>query len=111
MCGICGVVDWERADVEAVRAMSYAMAHRGPNADGLTVKGPAVLGHRRLSIIDLSDDANQPMADTSGRYWITFNGEIYNYRVIRDELEKLGVRFRTKSDTEVLLYAYITWGN
>jgi asparagine synthase (glutamine-hydrolysing) len=74
------------------------------------MRGPAVLGHRRLSIIDLSDDANQPMADQSGRYWITFNGEIYNYRLIRTELESSGLKFRTQSDTEVLLYAYITWG-
>ena len=67
MCGICGIVDWEGPDVEAVRAMSLAMVHRGPNAGGLAVREPAVLGHRRLSIIDLSDDANQPMVDKSGR--------------------------------------------
>ena len=111
MCGICGIVDWEGPDAEAVRAMSRALVHRGPNAGGLAIRKPAVLAHRRLSIIDLSDDANQPMADKSGRYSITFNGEIYNYRVIRTELERIGIRFRTKSDTEVLLYAYITWGS
>jgi asparagine synthase (glutamine-hydrolysing) len=110
MCGICGSINWEGPDTAAVRAMSQAMAHRGPNADGLSVRRPAVLAHRRLSIIDLSDDANQPMADKSGRYLITFNGEIYNYRVIGAELESIGIKFRTKSDTEVLLYAYITWG-
>lgn len=110
MCGICGSVNWNGSDVDAVCAMSSAMIHRGPNADGLAVRTPAILAHRRLSIIDLSDDANQPMADKSGRYWITFNGEIYNYRVIRAQLESIGVRFRTQSDTEVLLYAYITWG-
>jgi asparagine synthase (glutamine-hydrolysing) len=110
MCGICGSVNWERLDTDAVRAMSQAMVHRGPNADGLAIRRPAVLGHRRLSIIDLSGDANQPMADKSGRYLITFNGEIYNYRVIRTELEGIGIKFRTQSDTEVLLYAYITWG-
>ena len=110
MCGICGSVNWEGPDVDAVRAMSSAMVHRGPNAAGLASRKPAVLAHRRLSIIDLSDDANQPMADKSGRYSITFNGEIYNYRVIRAQLESLGVRFRTQSDTEVLLYAHITWG-
>lgn len=110
MCGICGVVDWDGPDAEAVQAMSRAMVHRGPNADGLAIKGPAVLAHRRLSIIDLSNDANQPMVDNSGRYLITFNGEIYNYRVIRSKLERIGIRFRTQSDTEVLLYAYITWG-
>lgn len=110
MCGICGSVNWNGSDADAVSAMSRAMIHRGPNADGLVVRKPAVLAHRRLSIIDLSDDANQPMADKSGRYWITFNGEIYNYRVIRAQLESIGVRFLTQSDTEVLLYAYITWG-
>jgi asparagine synthase (glutamine-hydrolysing) len=110
MCGICGSVNWEASDVDAVRAMSSAMVHRGPNANGLAIRGPAILAHRRLSIIDLSDDANQPMADKSGRYAITFNGEIYNYRVIRAELESIGIKFRTQSDTEVLLYAYITWG-
>ncbi|WP_447984320.1 asparagine synthase (glutamine-hydrolyzing) [Nitrospira sp. Nam74] len=110
MCGICGVVNWEGSDVDAVLAMSSAMVHRGPNAHGLAIRTPAVLAHRRLSIIDLTDDANQPMADQSGRYWITFNGEIYNYRIIRAELESSGLRFRTQSDTEVLLYAYIIWG-
>src|SRR5690349_363499 len=110
MCGICGVVNWEGPDMDAVRAMSSAMVHRGPNADGLIIRTPAVLAHRRLSIIDLSDEANQPMMDESGRYFITYNGEIYNYRAIRTDLEKIGVRFRTHSDTEVLLYAYIIWG-
>jgi asparagine synthase (glutamine-hydrolysing) len=65
MCGICGSVNWEASDVDAVRAMSSAMVHRGPNANGLAIRGPAILAHRRLSIIDLSDDANQPMADKS----------------------------------------------
>lgn len=110
MCGICGSVNWGGLDADAVRAMSSAMVHRGPNADGLAIRRPAVLAHRRLSIIDLSDDANQPMTDKSGRYSITFNGEIYNYRDIRAQLESIGVRFYTQSDTEVLLYAYIAWG-
>ncbi len=111
MCGICGVVNWEGTpDAEPVRAMSSTMVHRGPNADGLIIRPPAILAHRRLSIIDLSDGANQPMVDDSGRYSITFNGEIYNYRVLRTKLEGFGIRFRTQSDTEVLLNAYIAWG-
>ena len=111
MCGICGVVNWEGPpDAEPVRAMSSTMVHRGPNADGLIIRPPAILAHRRLSIIDLSDGANQPMVDDSGRYSITFNGEIYNYRVLRTKLEGFGIRFRTQSDTEVLLNAYIAWG-
>ena len=110
MCGICGVVNWEGPpDAEPVRAMSSTMVHRGPNADGLIIRPPAILAHRRLSIIDLSDGANQPMVDDSGRYSITFNGEIYNYRVLRTKLEGFGIRFRTQSDTEVLLNAYIAW--
>ena len=88
MCGICGIVNWEGPpDTEPVRAMSSTMVHRGPNADGLIIRPPAILAHRRLSIIDLSDGANQPMVDDSGRYSITFNGEIYNYRVLRTKLE------------------------
>src|SRR5678815_444697 len=111
MCGICGVVNWEGPpDAEPVRAMSSTMVHRGPNADVLIIRPPAILAHRRLSIIDLSDGANQPMVDDSGRYSITFNGEIYNYRVLRTKLEGFGIRFRTQSDTEVLLNAYIAWG-
>lgn len=88
--------------------MTEAIAHRGPDSDGYFVEGGLSFGHRRLSIIDLSDSANQPIADQSGRYIIVFNGEIYNYREIRSRLPEYA--FHTGSDTEVLLAAYIKWG-
>jgi len=89
-------------------------AHRGPDGRGWrtfdSAAGPLALGHLRLSIIDLSDDAAQPMSYADGRFWITFNGEIYNYIELRAELAALGHVFRTASDTEVLLAAYAQWG-
>jgi asparagine synthase (glutamine-hydrolysing) len=90
------------------------VAHRGPDGQGWrvfdTVQGPLALGHRRLSIIDLSDAATQPMGSADGRYWVTYNGEIYNYIELREELAAAGHRFVTSSDTEVLLAAYTHWG-
>jgi asparagine synthase (glutamine-hydrolysing) len=106
MCGICGVIggsqDRERP---RVRAMMDALAHRGPDDADLHAEKDAVLGHRRLTIIDLSA-GRQPLGSDDGTCWITFNGEIYNYREIRAELEAAGHRFRTASDTEVLLRLY-----
>jgi asparagine synthase (glutamine-hydrolysing) len=84
------------------------MAHRGPDAEGSFGEGPVALGHRRLSIIDVSDSSNQPFKDTTGRYVIVFNGEVYNFMELRDELP--GYAFRTKSDTEVVLAAFAKWG-
>src|SRR5262245_60054716 len=110
MCGIAGSVNWDGAEVATLVAMTEAIRHRGPDAAGLWSEGPVALGHRRLSIIDLSSRADQPMADSSGRYHIVFNGEIYNYRELRRQLEKDGMTFRTESDTEVLLTAFIRWG-
>jgi len=110
MCGIAGSVNWDGAEVATLGAMTEAIRHRGPDASGLWSEGPVALGHRRLSIIDLSSRADQPMADASGRYHIVFNGEIYNYRELRRQLEKDGMTFRTESDTEVLLSAFIRWG-
>ncbi len=88
--------------------MTDAIAHRGPDAEGHYIDGPVALGHRRLSIIDLSDSANQPLWDADGRYVIVFNGEIYNFAEIRSSLGDYP--FRTKGDTEVILAAYLTWG-
>src|SRR6516165_9597044 len=89
-------------------------SHRGPDGRGWrvfdTVQGPLALGHRRLSIIDLSDAAAQPMSYADDRYWITYNGEIYNYIELREELAAAGFRFRTSSDTEVLLAPYFIGG-
>jgi asparagine synthase (glutamine-hydrolysing) len=112
MCGICGVFDRGGSPVTAalVERMNDAIRHRGPDGDGLFVDGPIGLGHRRLSIIDLSETGRQPMSNGDGTTWITYNGEMYNYRELRAELLSLGWTFRSTSDTEVLLRAYEQWG-
>jgi asparagine synthase (glutamine-hydrolysing) len=111
MCGIAGSLRWDGFDdTAAVQAMTDALRHRGPDAGGVVKRGPMVLGHRRLSIIDLDPSANQPMTDGDVDAWIVFNGEIYNYQDLRRELESEGLRFRTRSDTEVLLKGYLQWG-
>lgn len=110
MCGIAGVLDWNTPDVEAVRRMVTALHHRGPDASGVIASGAAALGHARLSVMDLDDRSNQPMCDPSGRYWLVFNGEIYNFQELRRELESAGIRFRTQGDSEVLLQACVAWG-
>jgi len=113
MCGIAGIVDLAAPPSSAdVGAMIADIAYRGPDGTGqvcLEADGVA-LGHRRLSILDLSPAGNQPMASGSGRFWLVFNGEIYNYLEIRADLEALGCTFRSGSDTEVLLCAYEQWG-
>ena len=134
MCGIAGwYVFGHGASVDAatVRAMTRALAHRGPDDSGCVLltrgrrgsmavsgpDGPGVetrghvgLGHRRLSIIDRSSLGRQPMAAGEGMVWLTYNGEIYNYRELRAELEARGARFRTRTDTEVVLESYLAWG-
>lgn len=91
-----------------------SVAHRGPDGRGwnefTSSDGPVILAHRRLAIVDLSADGHQPMPAQNGRYWVTYNGEIYNYLEVREELKKLGHQFKTHSDTEVLLKSYIEWG-
>lgn len=110
MCGIAGTVGCGSAEI--VAAMNEAERHRGPDDWGLEwfSEGPCGLGHRRLAIIDLSPGGHQPQSNDAGNLWITYNGEIYNYRDVRRELEQLGHRFRTQSDTEVLVKAFETWG-
>ena len=108
MCGIAGYLGPWRPDL--ARAMTEAIAHRGPDGSGLWSDDGIALGHRRLSIIDLTEAAAQPMADPTGRYVLTYNGEIYNYRTLRAELEQAGVAFRTRSDTEVLLALFTREG-
>ena len=109
MCGICGTLRLdERApalDPGSLRRMRDSLAARGPDGEGEWTSGDGrlALGHRRLAILDLSPAGAQPMADPTGRYRIVFNGEIYNFRVLRQELERAGVAFSTQSDTEVLL--------
>ncbi|MCB1738833.1 MAG: asparagine synthase (glutamine-hydrolyzing) [Gammaproteobacteria bacterium] len=112
MCGVVGIANLDGRPVEdsTLVRMTTALTHRGPDGEGRWHRGPVGLGHRRLAIIDLSDGASQPMASPDGRYVISYNGELYNYRELRHELEQLGHRFRTQSDTEVLLLALIEWG-
>ena len=107
MCGIAGIVG--EADDGLIRSMTRVLAHRGPDGEGFFRSEGVALGHRRLSIIDL-ETGQQPMTSADGRYTIIFNGEIYNFLELRRELESRGMRFRTRSDTEVLLEAYATWG-
>ncbi len=108
MCGIAGILNHsDAASAEQIKRMTDAMFHRGPDAEGFYVNGPLAFGHRRLSIIDLSDAANQPFLDPSGRYVIVFNGEIYNFAEIKTQLPDYP--FRTQGDTEVILAAYIQW--
>jgi asparagine synthase (glutamine-hydrolysing) len=111
MCGIAGIVrtDGAPAGGELLRAMTGALAHRGPDGDGFYCEGPVGLGHRRLAIIDLAT-GDQPMASDDGSSVIIFNGEIYNFRELRRELEGRGATFRTSSDTEVIIRAYEAWG-
>jgi asparagine synthase (glutamine-hydrolysing) len=115
MCGIAGFFDLsnsdQRSDAHSILTEQIAvLQHRGPDAQNV-YSGPGVgLGHARLSIIDISSSANQPMFDASGRFGVVFNGEIYNFQQIRGELEKCGRRFRTRSDTEVIIEGYAEWG-
>ena len=116
MCGIAGAFQYRAADRSPIcekvgLRMTDSLVHRGPDDGGLLVGPGILLGHRRLAIIDLSDDGHQPMPDPSQRYWIVYNGEIYNFQEIRVELEQLGHRFRSRTDTEVILRAYMEWGH
>jgi asparagine synthase (glutamine-hydrolysing) len=114
MCGIIGIFAFAAPEATwpepQLRAMVEAIAHRGPDDRGRHVEPGLFLGHARLAIIDLSSDGHQPMASADGRYLISYNGEIYNFRAIRRELEAIGKVFRSKSDTEVLLEAWGAWG-
>jgi asparagine synthase (glutamine-hydrolysing) len=112
MCGICGLVAGERdraPDREAVARMSGRLVHRGPDDDGLFCEGPVALAARRLSIIDLAG-GHQPIANEDGSAVVVQNGEIYNYRELKRELERAGHRFATDCDTEVLVHGYEEWG-
>lgn len=135
MCGIVGVIGLDHSPVDpiVVQKMNDAQAHRGPDGEGFLFASPDVggfrhhrlkhtqqwkaqhlpsvgLGHRRLAIIDLTDDAVQPMSSSDGSAWIVFNGEIYNFRELKTELQAQGYNFKTQSDTEVLLRSYLHWG-
>lgn len=112
MCGIAGILNWNSDEVlsDAIRRMMDAIAHRGPDGEGHFLDRAVGLGHRRLAILDLSTAASQPMVSADGRYAIAYNGEVYNFRELRVELEKLGHQFRSRSDTEVVLCALAQWG-
>src|SRR6266403_1020742 len=112
MCGICGQFNFVRnepVEPDTIRRMTQTIVHRGPDDEGYFFAGPLGLGFRRLSIIDLAG-GHQPMSDVEETVWIIFNGEIYNFKELRAELEKRGHRFRTKSDTEVIIHGYKEWG-
>src|SRR5688572_30585699 len=115
MCGIAGTIRTDpgvsRAETSA-RVMAGCLNHRGPDDAGVWVSadGLIALAHTRLAIIDLSERGHNPMPWDGGRLWITFNGEIYNFLELRKELQGFGHRFRSDTDTEVILAAYDTWG-
>ena len=110
MCGIAGIFhrDGQAVRREEVEQMNTLQAHRGPDGHDVFLDGEVGLGHRRLAIIDLSDAGHQPL--TLEGYTITYNGEVYNYRELRAELEVLGHSFRSDCDTEVVLQSYLQWG-
>jgi len=112
VCGIAGLLSLtgDPPEPALVEGMLRRLVHRGPDDDGCATLGPAVLGMRRLSILDPSPLGHQPMASPDGRYTIVHNGEIYNFLELADELVALGRRFTTATDTEVILAAYATWG-
>jgi len=112
MCGIAGQFNFEGYKPvarETIVRMARSIAHRGPDDEGFFVAGPVGLGFRRLSIIDLAG-GHQPMSDAEKTIWVIFNGEIYNYRELRAELQSKGHQFRTNSDTEVIIHGYKEWG-
>jgi asparagine synthase (glutamine-hydrolysing) len=114
MCGISGYYSFDgeisSEHIAATRRVTSLLAHRGPDDCGLFQDGSVILGHRRLSILDLSADGHQPMANEDSTVWIVFNGEIYNFLELRNTLVLAGHRFRSRSDTEVLIHGYEEWG-
>lgn len=113
MCGIAGVYLFKDQPASPIllKKMTDAIAHRGPDGEGIWCEGVVGMGHRRLSIIDLSPLGHQPMVSKDGRYVIIFNGEVYNFQELRAELEAIGYAFHSKTDTEVVLNAMIAWGD
>jgi asparagine synthase (glutamine-hydrolysing) len=112
MCGIAGQLQLSggTADRDLILRMSDLLKHRGPDGDGTYIDGTIGLAHRRLAIIDLSEEGRQPMTNEDGTLWLVFNGEIYNYRELMEELIAHGHQFRSRTDSEVILHAYEEWG-
>src|SRR5688500_4621811 len=112
MCGIAGLVSPADplTNELAVRRMTASLARRGPDSEGIEAWDGVVLGHRRLSILDLSDAGRQPMLSLDRSVGVVFNGAIYNFKALRSELQSRGFRFRTSTDTEVLVHGYRAWG-
>src|SRR5688572_19836682 len=112
MCGITGIfnVDGRPVSVSVLKRMTDAVRHRGPDGEGFWTNTFVGFGHRRLAIIDLSPLGHQPMQTEDGRLTIVYNGEVYNYQNLRIELEAQGHRFRSQTDSEVVLRAYQEWG-
>ena len=109
MCGICGKLNFDsvtNVDPDLINIMTSSLYHRGPDDYGIFVDKNIGLGHRRLSVIDLSPAGKQPMCNEDESIWITYNGEIYNFKEIREDLEKKGHRFKSDTDTEVIIHAY-----
>jgi asparagine synthase (glutamine-hydrolysing) len=112
MCGFVGILNHRQRAISrnVLKAMTRMVAHRGPDGEGLFTEGPVGIGHRRLAIIDLSEAAAQPMKSECGRFVLAYNGEVYNFQELREELSGLGHRFFSRSDTEVVLKALMEWG-
>ena len=111
MCGITGLLNFQQTiDKQAIAAMTASLSHRGPDGDGIWLNDRVAIGHRRLAIIDLAT-GQQPLCNEDETIWIAFNGEIYNYLELREQLIKAGHKFKTKSDTEVIVHAYEEWGD
>ena len=113
MCGIAGILNFNGYPVspEILRRMTNALAHRGPDGEGIYTDGAMGLGHRRLAIIDLSSGGHQPMLTPDNRYVLSYNGELYNFKELRIELRRLGHKFSSNSDSEVVLHSFVEWGS
>lgn len=112
MCGICGIYNYKYdhpVKKDLIEKMSDSMAHRGPDDRGTYLNNSIGFGFRRLSIIDIKS-GHQPMTDINKQIWIVFNGEIYNFKELKEELKSIGYIFRTESDTEVIINGYKEWG-
>ncbi|MEI7493876.1 MAG: asparagine synthase (glutamine-hydrolyzing) [Alphaproteobacteria bacterium] len=113
MCGIAGIFNFNQQPVahSQIKAMTHVISHRGPDGEGQYIDAYVGLGHRRLAIIDLTPAGHQPMQTRDGRFTITYNGEVYNFKELRVQLEALGYQFHSNTDTEVILNAYAEWGH